>query len=243
MTKAILPPLIIGIAVILTAYILGNTYSQRNRSNDLINVTGLGKQDFSADLIVWRGSFSRKALELKEAYAALKNDQDRINSYLETKGIAAKDIVFSAVDINKDFSYEYDNAGKSHQVFTGYRLTQSVELSSKEVDKIEALARQITELINEGIEFNSNAPQYYYTQLAELKIKMVAAATEDARLRAEQISKNANAQLGKLRYAKMGVFQITAQHSSEAYSWGGTYNTSAKEKTATITMKLQFGVH
>jgi uncharacterized protein len=40
----------------------------------------------------------------------------------------------------------------------------------------------------------------------------------------------------------MGIFQITAQNSNEDYSWGGTYNTASKEKTASITMKLNYEV-
>ena len=40
----------------------------------------------------------------------------------------------------------------------------------------------------------------------------------------------------------MGIFQITGQNSNEDYSWGGTFNTSSKEKTASITMKLDYEV-
>ncbi len=40
----------------------------------------------------------------------------------------------------------------------------------------------------------------------------------------------------------MGVFQIIARNSNEDYSWAGTFNTTSKQKTATITMKLQFGI-
>ena len=40
----------------------------------------------------------------------------------------------------------------------------------------------------------------------------------------------------------MGVFQIIAQNSNEDYSWDGAFNTSSKQKTATITMRLQFGI-
>ena len=43
-----------------------------------------------------------------------------------------------------------------------------------------------------------------------------------------------------LKVAKMGIFQITGQNSNEDYSWGGAYNTSSKEKTASITMKLTY---
>jgi hypothetical protein len=71
---------------------------------------------------------------------------------------------------------------------------------------------------------------------------MIASATEDARLRAEKISINSGSKIGKLKNARMGVFQIIAQNSNEDYSWGGSYNTSSKMKTATITMKLEFGI-
>lgn len=40
----------------------------------------------------------------------------------------------------------------------------------------------------------------------------------------------------------MGIFQITGQNSDEDYSWGGTFNTESKEKTASITMKLDYKV-
>jgi hypothetical protein len=69
---------------------------------------------------------------------------------------------------------------------------------------------------------------------------MIAAATEDARVRAEQIAENANSSLGRLKTASMGVFQIIGQHSNEDFSWGGSFNTSSKMKTATITVRLEF---
>jgi hypothetical protein len=78
--------------------------------------------------------------------------------------------------------------------------------------------------------------------LADLKIEMISKATEDARTRAEQIAINSGGKLGKLISAKMGIFQITGQNSNEDFSWGGTYNTESKEKTASITMKLDYKV-
>ncbi len=234
---------IAAITLIVAVTIPSNAYKNRHRTNDVIDVTGLGKKDFVADLIVWEGSFGRKKMNLQDAYTALKADQETIKAYLTGKGIAAEELVFTAVDINKDFDYYYNDNGDRISTFTGYRLTQRVEIESKAVDKVEAISREVTELINQGVEFNSFAPQYYYTQLAELKIQMIAEATTDATTRGEQIAENANAKLGDLRYARMGVFQIIAQNSNEDYSWGGTYNTSSKRKTATITMKLQFGVN
>ncbi len=69
---------------------------------------------------------------------------------------------------------------------------------------------------------------------------MISKATEDARIRAEKIAEFSNGSLGDLRSAKMGVFQITGQNANESYSWGGTFNTSSRDKTASITMKLVY---
>ena len=110
------------------------------------------------------------------------------------------------------------------------------------MEKIENISRQVTELINSGVELYSEQPEYYYTKLAELKLKMIAEATKDAKLRAEKIAENAGAKLGDLKKSEMGVFQIIAQNSSEDYSWGGSFNTSSKKKTANITMKLSYNI-
>ena len=36
------------------------------------------------------------------------------------------------------------------------------------------------------------------------------------------------------------TLQITGQNSAEEYSWGGSFNTTSKKKTATITVKLDY---
>ena len=76
------------------------------------------------------------------------------------------------------------------------------------------------------------------TKVQELS-DMLAKATMDARARAENITEFAGVELGDVIEADMGVFQITGQNSNEEYSWGGTFNTSSKYKTASITVKLE----
>lgn len=241
--KTYLNTLIIAVAIIISAYLFSNAFQNRNKNTDTISVTGLGKKDFISDLIVWNGSFSKKNMTLKDAYASLNTDRENIETYLSSKGISKNEIVFSAINFNKDFdNINNENGSIKQQIFTGYNLTQSVTIQSKNVDKIEEISRQSSELINSGIEFYSNPPEYYYTKLAELKIKMIAEATKDARIRATSIATNADADLGNLKKSDMGVFQITGQNSSEDFSYGGSFNTTSKNKTANITVKLVYQV-
>jgi hypothetical protein len=244
MLKNNLNVIIIALAVIISSYLFSSAFQNRNKNDNTISVTGLGKKDFTSDLIVWSASLSKKSFTLKEAYEALDGDREKIKGYLNSKGIPAGEIVFSAVSFNKDFDTSYSENGTiKQQTFTGFTLTQTVTIQSKNVNKIEDISRQSSELINSGVELYSNPPEYYYTKLAELKIKMIAEATKDASIRAKSIAENADAALGNLKKSDMGVFQITGQNSSEDFSYGGSFNTTSKNKTANITVKLVYQVH
>jgi len=231
----------IGIAVIASAWILGGAWKSTHPHMQKISVTGLAQRDFSSDLIVWRASFTRKAMSMKEAYPILRLDVERVRAYLIGKGVPASSIVFSAVQISQEYrSVPVGSDGRMQEVFDGVRLEQSVSVESKDVDRIESVSRQISELIDEGVELNSLPPQYFYTKLAELKLDLLANASKDGRDRAEKIAEQAGGKLGSLLRAEMGIFQITAQNSNEDYSWGGAFNTASKRKTASITVRMDF---
>lgn len=232
-----------AIAFVIGTYLLADAYKYKFKTNESIEVTGAGKKDFQADLIIWNADFQIKDYDLSAASQKLSNDKDRVQAYLINQGIKANEIVFSAVNINKDFDYRYDSNGNSQRYFSGYSLTQSVEIKSKDLDRVENVSREISDLISQGIELNSTAPNYYYSGLEDLKLELIAQATENARKRAENIAEKANASLGHLIQARMGIFQITGQYSDEDFTYGGVYNTTSKDKTANITVKLKFKIN
>jgi len=241
--KNYLNSIVFGLAIIIAAALLGNAFMNRNKSEGFIAVTGLGNADFTSDLIVWEGSYSTLNGNLKQAYSDLEKNKGIITKYLSSKGINSDEIVYNAVSTQEKREQNYSESGRyMGDKFIGYQLSQSIKIESKNVIQIEKISREITELLNQGVQLYSQPPRYYYTKLADLKIEMISKATEDARLRAEKIAQNSGSTLGELIDAKMGIFQITGQNSNENYSWGGTFNTSNKEKTASITMKLNYKI-
>jgi hypothetical protein len=236
-------PAIIALSIFLTGIVLAGAYKYKFKDKKRVTVTGMASKNFVSDLIVWQGDYSRANMDLKLAYANLKTDETAIRAYLRKKGLSAQEAVFSSVSINKLYNPVYDQNGRllsNH--FSGYSLTQNVKVESKNINKVEMISREITELIQSGIELNSFAPSYYYTNMAELKIDLLAKASKDAKDRAQSIAENAGSNLGDLKYASMGVFQITGQNSNENFSYGGAFNTSSKNKTASITLRTEYAV-
>ena len=234
---------IIALASLVGVLILSAAYKYKYKANETITVTGLAERDFVSDQIVWTGNYSRKTMELRSAYAQLKKDEQTIREYLTGKGVKESELVFSSVSIEKEFNTRYDSEGRTLGTdFTGYNLKQSVTVDSRDIEKVEKISREVTELIESGIEFNSSNPSYFYTKLSELKIDLLAKASADAQERAQTIAKNSGSDLGKIKKAAMGVFQITGQNSNEDYSFGGVFNTSSKNKTASITIRIDYAV-
>ena len=157
--------------------------------------------------------------------------------------VPLKEILFSAVQIEREYETVYDDNGNSKSTFIGYKLTQNVKIESKNISLIEKVSREVSTLIDEGVEFYSESPMYYYTKLSDLKLQLIEEATKDGRARAEKIAINGGAKIERLMQGDMGVFQITACNSDEDYPWGGAFNTSSLEKTASITVYLVFEIN
>ena len=242
--------IIIGIAIIITAWFLGRSFQNRNQNLDSISVIGLGTKDFVSDEILWSGSFNSTSNDIKSAYGKIVSDQKIVRDFFISKNFKPNEFNFGAVNFQKKFkeirSEVNDNLGqtKYEQVFDGYQATQTISFSAKKdpnlIKKIEDVSSKTSELINSGIELTSNSIQYTFSGLPSLKQSLIENATKDANERAQKIVNTAEGTLGKLKRASMGVFQITGQGSTEEDSYGGINDTYSKNKTARITVRLEY---
>ncbi len=243
--KGIVIALIAGICAIVCVSIMSGklvTYKQTSGSGGL-TATGSASCDFEADLIVWRGNFSAYGMTTQDAYRRLKKDAEVIRNYLVENGVTDEEMVFGSISISKRYRYEYNDEGyEIGRYEDGYDLYQEISVTSNDVDKVDNISRDITQLIEADVEFNSESPEYYYTKLDELKLQLIEEATANAKERIDIMAQGTGAEVDQLLTANLGVFQITAQNTNSDYSYGGTFNTSSRQKTASITVKLNYSV-
>lgn len=242
--RSIIIALIAAAAAIIcvSIFIGGMVNYKKTGGGNGITATGSASCDFESDLIVWRGRFSVRGETPKDAYSAIKRDAQLVKQYLEENQVAADEMAFSSVSISQMYKSVFDDEGKYlGEEPDGYMLTQSLTVSSYDVDNVENISRDITELIEAGVEFESYLPEYYYTKLDEMKLDLIEKATANAKTRIDLVAQGTGARTGKLLSANLGVFQITAANSgSESYSYGGSLDTSSRYKTAMITVKLNY---
>ena len=235
--------IVASIGLFLASIALGVAFYKTKKQTKTVSVVGLAEKDFTSDLIVWELNLNAQAMDMKQAYSTIKEQSAIVKEFLKNKNIKDSEVDFKKISTTEMQRYRWDEVNdRSVEIFDGYNAHQTIRIESKDIAKIEKLVREISELYDQNIQISSHEPEYYYTKLADLKIEMLAEASKDARNRAETITKNAGSKLGKLKSANMGVFQITAPNSNDDYTWGGTFNTSSKEKRASINMKLTYEV-
>ena len=239
-SNSLIVAIIGALAIVAFGAVLANAYKYKYKISNTINVTGNAKKNFESDLVKWSASFSRTSMDLSSASEQLQRDRDLVRQFLEKQGIDPSEILFEAVNINREFSYQTDGQGNRSNIFTGYNLLQNVSVESKDLDKVDNASREISTLISQGIALSSNSPNYYYSKLEDLKLESISQASENAKQRASNISSEAGSSLGDLIKADLGVFQITGQNDNEEFSYGGTFNTTARNKTANITVRASY---
>ncbi len=229
----------LAVGLVLASVVFAWAYKTKPAGEQTITVTGSARKRIKSDLIVWRASVSYQSAQLSEAYGSLKDRVPRVRAYLVSKGVAENEIVVSSIS-TKTLQAKDEN-GEETSGINGYVLTQTLEVRSHDVDKIAAISREVTELIDQGILLESQAPEYVYTKLGELKIEMLAEAAKDAKVRAQQIASSTGSSVGSVRSARMGVMQITAADSNEVSDYG-VNDTSSLEKDITAVVNVSFAV-
>lgn len=230
---------VLAVGLVVATTIGGWFFVKGKRGDQTITVTGSARKRITSDLVVWRSAISYQAPTLSEAYRSLAEAVPRVKAYMVSKGIAENQITVSSISSQTLHGRSSDGVETSE--ITGYSLRQELSVRSTEVEKIGQIAREATELINQGILLESMAPEYLYTKLGDLKIEMLAEAAKDAKRRAEQIAQSTDSSIGTVRTARMGVLQITAADSTDV-SDSGMNDTSSLEKDITAVVNIGFAV-
>jgi hypothetical protein len=230
----------IAAATIASSMILSQGFLRVMKfTREQITVTGSAQRDIKSDLIIWRGTFTRRDADLKTAHQRIKDDLVKVKEYLAGQGIDDSELTIYQVDTS--VIYKKNEKGNDTNDIQGYCVVQSFAVKSQNVDKVTGVSREATALIDQGVEFESGSPEYYYTKLDELKIEMLAKATENAKERAVNMAKATGNRIGFMRSAKMGVFQITPVNSTDVSDWG-VNDTTSLEKKVTAVVNVAFAI-
>jgi uncharacterized protein len=235
----IIPASIISISFLIAVIIFVSVWKSNQSANQTITVTGSAKKEIISDLGFLRGSLSVQAATADAAYKELQRQKPVLLSYLASKGFPQDKVEFFTV--NSYPVYELNANGFQTNIIRGFIYSQRLEIMSTDVNKIKEISLDIPSLIEKGISFVVEMPEYHYSKIADLKVEVQSAAAKDAMVRAEKIAESTGRDLGPMRNARMGVLQITPKLSNQISDYG-INDLSSIEKEITAVVNASFEI-
>lgn len=225
--------------VLSSAILTGGFMAFKRAETQTITVTGAASEFLSSDFAKWQPTISRRDVSAGDAYLALKQDAETARKYFLKKGLSPAEIKMSPP--STETIYARDANGNVTNRVEGYIVRQSFDIQSNNIAKIEQLASEAMELSHQDIFISTALPQYFYSRLDDIKVKMLAKATENAKQRAEAMARSTGNHIGPMRSSQMGVFQITPRHSTDVSDYG-INDTSTPDKKVTAVVNVTFSL-
>lgn len=232
----LLPSVVLGLGMFISAVAVSYSMYAIRALDNTLSVTGSAKQNVTADNAKWVISVSHSAYEgsLSSAYKEVERDTAAAISYFKTMGIAPENITANTVSADQDWSYQRTSGEPIR-----YNVHQEITIQSANVEKIATLAQNTSALLDRGIQATPRQPEYYITNLPELRVSLLSDAVKDARARANSIASSGGGSVGKLKSASSGVVQVLAPNSTNVDDYG-SYDTSTVDKVVSVTARAVF---
>lgn len=214
----VIAALILGICAIISASFISNGLTDLRTGDRYVTVKGLAEREVSADLALWPIRFVATGDTLSEAQEQTNSSRNSIMAFLKLQAINDSAVELQGLDVTDTRANPYQD-GNGKQKFI---ISQTLMVRSNDIEKIRQAAQAVSELVDSGVvlssDYGTSGPTYLFNGLNEIKPEMIAEATASARESASQFAKDAKTELGDLRRANQGVFQILARDQAPGVS-------------------------
>lgn len=203
----VLSSLAVAAGIASGGFFIGNGIGQRDSGARVISVKGLSEREVPSSIAIWNVAFNATGNDLAELNAKLKNNTQAVVDFLKGAGFDDTDMAVQPPAL-RDTMME-DREKDVPPPPERYAASQAVLLRTTKVDLVRAAVASAGNLMMQGVLLSGGQrPNYVFNQLNEIKPGMIQEATKNARIAAEQFSRDSQTTLGKLRNASQGWFQV-----------------------------------
>lgn len=202
---------LIAIGLVAGGWLMGDGLVRMKQADRAVTVRGLAEREVTADLATWTISYSAKAGDLQTAQSDLDGDTLAIRAFFGELGFKGDDLQPTGANVS-----QYNENGVAT-----YTVKQRLSLRTTDIGKAQAAVKRQFDLVKQGVELEEGSGMSYtFTKLNSIKPEMVAQATRDARKSAEQFAKDSGTDVGSIKSATQGYFEVTARDGDASGGWG-----------------------
>lgn len=169
-----------------------------------VTVRGLAERTVEADFVTWPMTYSIAGNDLPALYERMQSNNSIVVNFLTDNGISAEEISVNPPELYNAEGNIYGADRAKYQ----YNLTVTITVATGQVEKVRELLASQAELLKRGVAISNNYVNYEFTGLNSIKPEMIAEATKNARVAADQFASDSKSKVGKIKTAQQGQFSI-----------------------------------
>lgn len=235
--------MLLAVGMSAGAYLLGAQAKQIGGGRHSISVKGLAEKPVRADLAEWTVGVEVLGPTFSEALNKSRAALPRLKQFLMAQGFDAAAMRDSTETVSEHYVEQENARGNVRSVQQGYEARQSVVLTSSDLAKVEAAYKAIVQFQADGHPVTYSPPLFLVSNLEDVKMSLIGAATQNAKVRAQEFAKHGDVEVGPMRAASQGAFYILpVGATTDVDDYGGVYDKSTIEKKARVVVTIEYAI-
>ena len=234
--------IIVASGIALAGIFLGLGVSQVRASDRFVTVKGVSEREVRADVAIWPLHVIGADNDLAAAQGRMNRSLAGVKQFLARHSIDTTQVELTGFGVHDAQAQQY---GGDRAPANRFIVRQTLVVRSSQPDRVKAASERIGELAAIGVVVSSGAggeyggqgagPTFLYTKLNDLKPAMIAEATARAREAADQFARDSKTDLGGIRKANQGVFEIVGRDQAP-----GIMSEGQLAKTVRVVSTVEF---
>ncbi len=224
--RSLISSIVLALGLVVGGLFAGDGFVRAKQAERYVTVKGVAEREAKANLAIWPLRISAANNDLSLANVQLQTSVQKIKAFLIRSGVDTTQLTLQEFAVRDGEADQYGG----NRTGPRYVITQTLMVRSTDPDRVAATSQQVHELVNEGVVFTSGeqygngGPTFVFTGLNELKPEMIAQATARAREAAAQFAADAGSDLGGIRQANQGYFEILPRDQAQGISEASQVN-------------------
>lgn len=212
----LLMAVVIALGLVAAGYAVGGGIKSMREPVRSVTVKGLAERDVKADFATWTIRYTASDNDLAVVQQQIDAATQTTLTLLQDYGFTPEEITLGSTQVRDAWAERFADAQRPA---IRYAMEAGVIINTTAIEKMQRLANATGELIKRGVVLKNDyetpaTPSYLFTKLNDIKPAMVAEATKNARLAAQQFAADSAVQVGKLIQADQGYFVIDVRNSA-----------------------------
>ena len=214
----IIIPTILSFGLIISAALISNAMNKANKDENRITVKGVAERRIKADKALINIVISDKNENLDELKKNISEKEKLATDLIKNLKIDSNDYSIGNLRIQPNYIESSLNVKQQttaistpimqNAKISDYEGVETISIVTKNIDKVEEFFQKLLELKLQSNNIQVNEPEFFITNIERYKKDMVVDASRNAEIRAIEMLKVNNNEIGGLKNISQGQFEI-----------------------------------